>query len=112
MTALQYIYKNLDEDFPAEAPALKGHIARQMKELGYEEPSSTKWEQEDLLFQLQLNTVVYPFLSCVKALVRQGTERALAISYASRLWKEIPEEIRNMANEEELEALDQLFQYR
>ena len=110
MTALEYIYGRLDQDFPKEADTVKNLIHQQMRELGAEEIPSSGWAQEELATQSQLNAFVYPYLTCVKALVRQGTDRKLAVSYASRRWQEMPEEIRELIDDEHLATMQRLFQ--
>ena len=110
MTALDYIQRQLDVDFPQESEALKKSIRKQMKELGAEEMPSSDWNQEELVNQAQLIAVVYPYLTLVKAMVRGGTDKALAISYANRLWNEMPEEIKDMVDEEHRKTMESLFQ--
>ncbi len=109
MTALEYIHAMLDVDFPKESEELKDSIRKQMRELGAEETPSTDWNQEELLNQFQLVAVVYPYLTLVKAMVRRGTEKALAISYANRLWSEMPEEIKDMVDDEHRNTMEALF---
>ena len=110
VTALEYIYRRLEVDFPKEAEKLKKLMSQQMRSLGADEVPSAEWSREELATQSQLNAFVYPFLTCVKALVGQGTELVLASSYASRLWAEMPEEIRQRVDEEHLETMQKLFQ--
>ncbi len=112
MTALEYIQRQLDADFPQESETLKNSIRKQMKELGAEEMPSSDWNQEELLNQVQLVAVVYPYLTLVKAMVRGGTEKALAISYANRLWHEMPEEIKDLADEEHRKTMEALFRLK
>lgn len=88
LTAVDYIKNSIDQDFETQAPIIQTWLENRMEDLADE------WipiaDEEQAGFQSVLELLVYPYLSCYKALIDADVPETHAGKYCQRIWKKMP----------------------
>lgn len=100
---IEYIHKQLRQDFGRRALPLHTLLDEQMDEYLFEE-DGYEMANEQEGFQILLEEMLYPFLALKDAMYLAKVEKTIADQYIHRLWAELPDDVREETIERSAEV--------